>query len=49
MTKIYNPNIEAVDYYHALEHISDILSKLKKSKKKKADLFKELKKLKSPI
>lgn len=36
---------EAVDYYHALEHISDILSKLKKSKKKKADLFKELKKL----
>ena len=39
--KIY----EAVDYYHALEHISDILSKLNKSNKKKTELFKELKKL----
>ena len=36
---------EAVDYYHALEHISDILSKLNKSQKKKTALFKELKKL----
>ena len=39
--KIY----EAVDYYHALEHVSDILSKLHKSNKKKTELFKELKKL----
>ena len=39
--KIY----EAIDYYHALEHVSDILSKLNKSNKKKTEIFKELKKL----
>ena len=37
---------EAVDYYHAVEHISDIISKLRKlDKKKQAALFKELKDL----
>lgn len=37
---------EAVDYYHAVEHISDIISKLRKLDKKKKDaLFKELKDL----
>jgi hypothetical protein len=37
---------EAVDYYHAVEHISDIISKLRKlNNKKKETLFKELKDL----
>ena len=37
---------EAVDYYHAVEHISDIISKIRKvDKKQKKVLFKELKKL----
>jgi len=37
---------EAVDYYHAVEHISDIISKLRKlDNKKKNTLFKELKNL----
>jgi len=37
---------EAVDYYHAVEHISDLISKLRKLDKKKQDtLFKELKDL----
>jgi hypothetical protein len=37
---------EAVDYYHAVEHISDIISKLRKLDNKKKDaLFKELKDL----
>ena len=37
---------EAVDYYHAVEHISDLISKLRKSDNKKKDtLFKELKDL----
>jgi hypothetical protein len=37
---------EAVDYYHAVEHISDIISKLRKLDKHKKDtLFKELKDL----
>ena len=38
--KIY----EAVDYYHAVEHVSEIISKLRKiDKQKKTALFKELK------
>ena len=38
--KIY----EAIDYYHAVEHISEIISKLRKiDKQKKTALFKELK------
>ena len=37
---------EAIDYYHAVEHISDIVSTLRKiDKKKKNALFKELKNL----
>lgn len=37
---------EAIDYYHAVEHISDIISKLRKiDKHKKITLFKELKNL----
>ena len=36
---------EAVDYYHAVEHVSGILSKLNNSKKQKTEIFKELKKL----
>ena len=37
---------EAIDYYHAVEHISDIISKLRKiDNKKKSALFKELKNL----
>jgi hypothetical protein len=37
---------EAIDYYHAVEHISDIISKLPKlDNKKKTALFKELKDL----
>ena len=38
--KIY----EAIDYYHAVEHISEIISKLRKiDKQKKTAIFKELK------
>ncbi len=37
---------EAIDYYHAVEHISDMISMLRKlDKKKKEALFKELKDL----
>lgn len=37
---------EAIDYYHAVEHISEIISKLRKiDKQKKTALFKELKNL----
>jgi hypothetical protein len=36
---------EAVDYYHAVEHVSDIIVKLRLGTKKKKALFKELKKL----
>jgi len=36
---------EAVDYYHAVEHVSDIIAKLRLGTKKKKALFKELKKL----
>ena len=36
---------EAVDYYHAVEHISEIITKLRFGSKKKKTLFKELKKL----
>ncbi len=38
--------VEAIDYYHAVEHISDIITKLTKiDAKKKTVLFKELKNL----
>ena len=36
---------EAVDYYHAVEHVSEIIAKLRFGSKKKKALFKELKKL----